>query len=52
MKELRVRMDFYMQMNENETEEEAKARFYNEFSTEKMTTESSIQVYEIETQDI
>ena len=48
--ELRVRMDFYMAMKENETEEEAKARFYNEFKTENMTTESSMQLYEFEVQ--
>lgn len=51
MRELRVHMDFYMEMKENETEEDAKARFYKEFSTEKMTTESSMQVYEFEVQE-
>lgn len=51
MRELRVHMDFYMEMKENETEEDAKARFYEEFSTENMSSESSFQIYEFEVQD-
>lgn len=51
MEELRVRMDFYMELKENETEEEARSRFDKEFTTENMTTESSFQVYEYEVQE-
>lgn len=51
MRELRVHMDFYMEMKENETEEDAKDRFNKEFTTEYMSTESSIQTYEFEVQD-
>ena len=46
MKELKVHMMFYMEMKDGETEEEAKTRFWNEFTTEAMTTESSINVFE------
>ena len=45
MKELKINMTFYMEMKENETEEEAIDRFYREFTMENMTTESSMQVY-------
>lgn len=46
MKELKVHMMLYMEMKDNETKEEAKERFWNEFTTEKMTTESCIDVYD------
>lgn len=51
MKELRVHMDFYMKMKENEDLESAKARFYAEFQTENMTTDSDAQIYEFEVQE-
>lgn len=51
MRELKVHMMLYMEMKENETEEEAKARFYEEFSTENITTETSIDVYEFDVEE-
>ena len=52
MKELKVRMTFYMEMKDGETEQEAIDRFYKEFTTENMTTESSMQVYDMEVQEV
>lgn len=46
MKELSVHMRLYIEMKDGETREEAEKRFWEEFSTENMTTESSIDVYE------
>lgn len=51
-KELRVHMDFYMRLKDGETEQEAINRFYKEFSTENMTTESDIQVYDMEVREV
>ena len=45
-------MTFYMEMKDGETEQEAIDRFYKEFTTENMTTESSIQVYDMEVQEV
>ena len=45
VKELKVDMTFYM-------EQEGIDRFYKEFTTENMTTESSIQVYDMEVQEV
>lgn len=52
MKELKVNMTFYMEMKDGETEQEAKDRFENEFIMESMTTECSIQVYDMEVQEL
>lgn len=52
VKELKVHMTFYMEMKDGETEQEAIDRFYKEFSTENMTTESSMQVYDMEVQEV
>ena len=52
VKELKVDMTFYMEMKDGETEQEAINRFYKEFTTENMTTESSIQVYDMEVQEV
>lgn len=52
IKELKVDMTFYMEMKDDETEQEAIDRFYKEFTTENMTTESSIQVYDMEVQEV
>ncbi|MDD5980139.1 MAG: hypothetical protein PUC23_03405 [bacterium] len=52
VKELKVDMTFYMEMKDDETEQEAIDRFYKEFTTENMTTESSIQVYDMEVQEM
>lgn len=46
MRELKVHMMLYVTMKENETEDEAQERFWNEFSTENITTETCIDVYE------
>lgn len=51
MKELKVNMTFYMLMKDGETEEEAKERFWSEFTTEAMTTESYVQVHDMMAQD-
>lgn len=51
-KELRVHMDFYMRLKDGETEQEAINRFYEEFSTKNMTTESDIQVYDMEVREV
>ena len=52
MKELKVHMTFYMEMKDGETEQEAKDRFEKEFIMEAMTTEYSIQVYDMEVQEV
>lgn len=52
MKELKVHMMFYMQMKDGETEEEAKERFWNEFTTEAMTTESVVNVFDFEVEEL
>lgn len=52
VKELKVDMTFYMKMKDGETEQESIDRFYKEFTTENMTTESSIQVYDMEVQEV
>ena len=52
VKELKVDMTFYMEMKDGETEQESIDRFYKEFTTENMTTESSIQVYDMEVQEV
>ena len=39
-------------VEDGETEQEAIDRFYKEFTTENMTTESSIQVYDMEVQEV
>lgn len=45
-RELRVNMDFYMKVKENETEEDAIARFEKEFS------DKEFQAYEYEVREI
>lgn len=52
MKELKINMTFYMEMKDGETEQEAINRFYDEFTTENMTTESSVQAHNFEVQEL
>ena len=52
MKELKVNMTFYMEMKDGESELEAIDRFEKEFIMEKMSTECSIQVYNMCEQEI
>ena len=46
MKELKVKMNFYMELKENETEEEAIERFNKEFA------DKDIQVWDYEVREI
>jgi len=50
-KELYVHMGFYLTMNEDETKDEALARFYKIISESKVDHESSIVIYGIEEQE-
>lgn len=54
MKELRVKLDFYLTMKDGETETQAKDRFYEIIATMQNITkqESSFQVYEEEVQEV
>ena len=42
MRELKIETIIYMEMKEGETEQEAKMRFWDEFSTENISTETSL----------
>lgn len=52
MKELKVTMTLYMQMKDGETDDEAITRFNEEFTTENVTTETEVNVWEFEVQEI
>ena len=50
--DVNIKADTWYCAIEAETEQEAIDRFYKEFTTENMTTESSIQVYDMEVQEV